>query len=98
MRYSVAIFVFVGLTSAAVVAPRTNYGYWDISLNVNSYANGFHSKDIKAMYHNSKMFEPVMASCSFKYNPQADSKKHKPYNNPLFSYSHSLGSEFEPVC
>ncbi len=95
MRYS--ILTFVGLASAAAVTLHADYGYWDVSLNVNSYANGFRSEDIKATYHNSEMSEPVTTSCSYKHDPQVASKEHKSCTDSSFSYSRGLGSEFELV-
>lgn len=93
MRFSV--LSFVGLASAAaIVTPRADYGYWDVSVVVDSYANGYHSEAINATYHNSELAEPITASCSDVYNPQADPKETNSCTDPSFSWSRSSESKF----
>ncbi|KAH7355910.1 hypothetical protein BKA66DRAFT_474427 [Pyrenochaeta sp. MPI-SDFR-AT-0127] len=75
MRLSV--LSFVGLASAAAVVPRADYGYWDVSLKINSGANGWHTEAINATFNSSDLSGPISASCEYIHDPQADIKDTK---------------------
>ncbi|KAF2636893.1 hypothetical protein P280DRAFT_143807 [Massarina eburnea CBS 473.64] len=69
MRFTIfAVPALAALTSAAAVK-RADYGSWAVTYASSSYANGYSSRDVTAVYKNSDLNDTITATCNYSYNP-----------------------------
>lgn len=99
MRFTAtSVLSLAAMASAAAVAPRADYGYWDFSGSVSFPASGYTSMKVDATYHNTELADPIDVSCSYLYTPGNPPKEEASCTDPSFSYDlHGIRKFLNPV-
>lgn len=87
MQFTLASLLTLAATaSAAAIAPRADYGYWDFKASLQFPANGYRSTDVTATYHSAEIAEPIEVTCTYRYTPGADPAETSSCSDPSFTY------------
>ncbi|KAF2024908.1 hypothetical protein EK21DRAFT_93677 [Setomelanomma holmii] len=64
MHFTTPLLTLLASTSLAAVLPRSGLGSWAVTINKASYANGYKSLDISAVYTSDSYPDGISSSCS----------------------------------
>lgn len=82
---TLAVLYLSGVASAAAIAPRADFGYWDFEGSASFPVSGYTSYRVAATYHNSELSDAIDITCTYLYNPTTKTETAS-CTDPSFSY------------